>query len=230
MLFCEIMSNLKKPPESREPTIDELVAFMHANEIPFWKSGDGRPEQREQFLEGIKARWRAAQKTTASDSTSDSSENFDTSGWSPQALKWLEEQRQAGKTFRNADEADAAYIASHRPPFPNPTEEQLRRDRITQAYLSGQRPDPEDLAEEETDKIRYQRKVAEGFERKAKELSEIKPPESPTQSKKKPARMDGTRGGNKRRPSANAASKPKPIDRWLWALGGVMSILLFSIC
>src|SRR5215213_1986113 len=50
------------PPESREPTLEELLPLMHADELAFWKSGSGSPEQREEFLESLKARWRAAQE------------------------------------------------------------------------------------------------------------------------------------------------------------------------
>lgn len=56
------MSNTPTPLESREPTLDELLAFMHADERQFWHSGSGTPKHREEFMEGIKAQWRAAQQ------------------------------------------------------------------------------------------------------------------------------------------------------------------------
>ena len=114
--------------------MDELLRLMHADERRFWESGDGSPRQREEFLEGIKARWRE--------------------------------------------------VTPHRKvPFANPSKEYARRERIQQAIFSGQRPDPEDLAEERADEIRYQREVAEAFERKDKELSAPKSP--PTSDKPK---------------------------------------------
>src|ERR1043166_7714438 len=56
------MPKPQTPSEFREPTIDELLALMHRNEKLFWKSGDGSPKHREEFLEALKARWRAGQK------------------------------------------------------------------------------------------------------------------------------------------------------------------------
>lgn len=112
---------------------------MHADERQFWESGSGKPQQREDFLESIKERWR---KTPV-----------------------------------------------RKIPFNNPTEEHLRRSRITQAIHSGQRPDPDDLAEEEEDKTRYQRKVFEAFEKKRKELyPPEQDPQPPSESSKLPAR------------------------------------------
>jgi hypothetical protein len=35
---------------------------MHADELPYWDRGIGSPKEREEWLEGIKARWRAAQE------------------------------------------------------------------------------------------------------------------------------------------------------------------------
>jgi cell division septation protein DedD len=102
--------------DPQRPTIDELLAIMHADERQFWESGNGKPQQREEFLEGIKERWR---KTPV-----------------------------------------------RKIPFANPTDEYLRRERITRAIQSGQRPDPEDLAEEAADDIRYKQKVAEAFDKK----------------------------------------------------------------
>jgi hypothetical protein len=45
----------------------------------------------------------------------------DENRWSPAALKWLEQRRRAGKTFKNAEEANAAYLASQRPEFGDPS-------------------------------------------------------------------------------------------------------------
>ena len=68
------MADTPTPPELREPTLDELLGFMHADERQFWHSGSGTPKHREEFLEGIKARWRAAQQPSISLTTSESSE------------------------------------------------------------------------------------------------------------------------------------------------------------
>jgi hypothetical protein len=56
------MANPPKPSELREPTDSELLTFMHADERQFWQSGDGSPQQRAEFWEGIKAQWRAKQE------------------------------------------------------------------------------------------------------------------------------------------------------------------------
>jgi hypothetical protein len=52
---------------------------MHADEIAFWKSGSGSPEQREKFLESFKAQWRAAQKPTESPQPTEKSPSKDRS-------------------------------------------------------------------------------------------------------------------------------------------------------
>jgi heme/copper-type cytochrome/quinol oxidase subunit 4 len=125
-------------PRPRQPTFDELLAIMHADERAFWESGSGNSKQRDDFLESIKERWTELNKPV------------------------------------------------YKIPFPTPSKEYLRRERISQAYRSGQRPDPEDLAEEAADEIRYKQEVAAAFDRKAKELSTPRPP-VPLESKKSPS-------------------------------------------
>lgn len=99
--------------------------------------------------------------------------------------------------------------------FPNPTEEYLRRERIRRAYQSGQRPDPEDLAEEKADEIRYQQALGEAFKKKFKDLSA---PESPLPlESKEPPPTDSNAGMAKR----------KPVDKWLGIGSIVVTILLF---
>lgn len=85
-------------------------------------------------------------------------------------------------------------------PFPTPSKEYLRRERIQRAIQSGGRPDPNDLAEEQADEIRYQREVAEAFDRKFKELDLSKPPSVPDTSEKV-------------KPSASGNPKPKESDQ-----------------
>jgi hypothetical protein len=92
------------------------------------------------------------------------------SGWSDKALDWLEKQRAAGKTFKTEKEAEDAYVAGQRLPFANPPEWWTRRDRMERDTFIYGHPDPEDLAEEAAEKVRYQEAVAEVFERKRKEL------------------------------------------------------------
>ena len=58
-----------------QPTIDELLAIMHADELQFWKSGSGSPKQRDEFLEGIKVRWRERQRSVIASSTPESPES-----------------------------------------------------------------------------------------------------------------------------------------------------------
>jgi len=69
------MADTPTPLESREPTLGELLAFMHADERQFWQSGSGTPKHREEFLEGIKAQWRAAQQPIISLPNSESPES-----------------------------------------------------------------------------------------------------------------------------------------------------------
>ena len=56
-------------------------------------------------------------------------------------------------------------------PFPNPSEEYLREQRIWNAIQSGGYPDPADLAARDADKVRYQQKVREAYQQKAQELA-----------------------------------------------------------
>jgi hypothetical protein len=163
-----------KPPKPREPTIDELLALMHADEIAFWKSGSGSPKQREEFLEGIKERWRNTPVNSI--------------------------------------------------PQPSPSEEELRRSRIQQAYLSGRRPDPNDLAEAEADEMRYQREVAEAREKKIKEVLSPQPPSPPDTPEKakpaiegdpKPAKGKQPKTPSKRSRTPKAAKKASPSEKVL---------------
>jgi heme/copper-type cytochrome/quinol oxidase subunit 4 len=158
------------PADSREPTIDELLALMAADEQAFWKSGDGSLKQREEFLEFFKARWRAAQEPT------------------PQP-----EQQES-----KPDDDKPIYKVPH----PQPTEEQLRRERINRAIQSGGRPDPEDLAEERAEEVRHQRAVVETTERKLRETRSDK------KVAKKPAKKQASAGGKraKKRPPRPASN------------------------
>jgi hypothetical protein len=168
------------PSEPREPTIDELLAIMHADELPFWESDSVSPQQKADWLEGIKARWRALQAPVTSPSNPEPPES------------------------KPDDKTPVRLV-----PFANPSKEYLRRERITQAYLSGQRPDPEDLAEEEADEIRYQQAVVAAREKKLREV--LSPTPSPLlESREPPSKNKPARKGRKRDSSKKPPSHPTP--------------------
>jgi hypothetical protein len=69
------MADTPNPPELREPTLDELLAIMHATDRQFWASGSSSPTQREDLLEGYKAAWRAKQQLVTSPPSPEPSES-----------------------------------------------------------------------------------------------------------------------------------------------------------
>lgn len=80
-------------------------------------------------------------------------------------LKWYEEMRKPVRPI----------------PFPNPPPEYYRRERITQALLLGQRPDPEDIAEEEAEALRNKLKLQQVREQRRNEVEKefLSPPNLP---------------------------------------------------
>jgi hypothetical protein len=134
----------------------------------------------QQFWDGLEADWRRKQKPDFEPVRSDDS-------WPADVRTWLETERREGRIYKNRDEAASVYVSKNEPnqsaqtepdpdkrirriPFANPSEEWLREDRINRAIQSGGRPDPKDLADRAAEQVRYQREVAEAFERKRKEL------------------------------------------------------------
>jgi hypothetical protein len=78
-------------------------------------------------------------------------------------------------------------------PFAEPSEEYLRQQRIADAYLRGQRPDPKDLADKARDDLRYKQELSEHLEEVKREFS----------SSQEPARKE-----EKAKPGARSDSKP----------------------
>jgi serine/threonine protein kinase len=110
------MAHPPKPPESREPTLDELLAIMHADERQFWEMGECSPQQRAEFSEGIKARWRALQEPISPDAlpdtikpgaSGDKSQKYSLRGTPPSpkkiALSPMEDHTAPSRTTRALD-------------------------------------------------------------------------------------------------------------------------------
>lgn len=142
-----------------KPTKEQMLQVSHAeNRMRVLAGTDDA-----QFWEAMEAEWRRKQKP-------DFPPLYPQDDWTNKAKDWLEEERRAARIYKDADEANAAFVRSSHPPFPNPSKEWRRRDRINRAIQSGGRPDPQDIAEEEAEELRYQLQVKQARERKLREL------------------------------------------------------------
>lgn len=86
--------------------------------------------------------------------------------------EWYKEMSKPVRTvpFPGSIDTGAGARQSSHPDYGNPTPSQIRQDRIWRARQSGEKPDPDDIAEEEAEAERYQRKLAEARERRFKEV------------------------------------------------------------
>jgi hypothetical protein len=104
-------------------------------------------------------------------------------------------------------------------PFPNPPPEYYRRERITQALLLGQRPDPEDLAEEEAEALRHKLKLERTRQQKRAEVEkEFAPPVGQHPVLPRHFMQDSpTLGERKEGPVKETGPKPTWLDKF-WKL------------
>ncbi|HYR75986.1 MAG TPA: hypothetical protein VEM96_09090 [Pyrinomonadaceae bacterium] len=140
--------------QSKEPTLDDLRRICHADTLPLFERGD--PVVRA----ALEAQWRAANAPPPETPEKPDPKIDDETREMLGLMSNQEEQEYDEKTKRS----------QHRIPFANPPEWWNRQDRINRAIQSGERPDPEDLAEEAAEKVRYERKLAEAFRKKELEL------------------------------------------------------------
>lgn len=90
-------------------------------------------------------------------------------------------------------------------PFANPSEEYLRQQRITQAYLLGQKPDPIDLADKVRDDLLYQRELTGRLEEVSREFTSL--PEPVEKEKKAKPDVD-TKATSSRRAAIGPSAAP----------------------
>jgi hypothetical protein len=93
----------------------------------------------------------------------------------PEVQRHMEAQQKADEAFLEVTKKQIENDEQRRRPvsnipFANPPEWWNRRDRMERDTFIHGRPNPEDVAEEAAEKERYQRKLAEAFERKRKEM------------------------------------------------------------
>jgi hypothetical protein len=186
----EQSNQAQQQEEIHEPTEDEITQLMFADDLQTYHSRDTPAAVKNELREFYRAQHKKGQEQER-DKRRREQEKTET------ALDALRELRE-----KFGDDPDKAHLFPpaeistadlhkwydeiSRPvrniPFPNPSFEQLRRDRILRDIQATGRPDPNDVAEEEAEADRYQQKLALAREKKRKELEAKFEPVAPQPS------------------------------------------------